>query len=372
MPLDEAALAARVGQYVEPHLRRSLAEAQALRGCRLDRSDPAAPRLHLRIELGFPTGGHAPALAAALAAHLAPLFAAERVVPEIVLELTHSITAHAVQRGLTPLAGIKNVVAVASGKGGVGKSTVAVNLALAWAAQGARVGLLDADIYGPSQPIMLGLQGQRPSTRDGKRLVPLPAHGLVAMSIGFLIDVEQPMVWRGPMVTSALNQLLGDTDWGDLDYLVVDMPPGTGDIQLTLAQRVPVSGAVIVTTPQDIALADARKGLRMFEKVHVPVLGIVENMALHVCGRCGHAEPIFGEGGGARMAEEYDVRLLGSLPLDGRIRAEADGGRPSVVAEPNSPRAEAYLGLARHAAGELARRSRDRSAAFPKIVVEDT
>jgi len=247
-----------------------------------------------------------------------------------------------------------------------------VNLAIAWAAQGARVGLLDADIYGPSQPIMLGLQGQRPSMRDGKRLIPLSAHGVVAMSIGFLVDVEQPLVLRGPMVTSALNQLLSETDWGDLDYLVVDLPPGTGDIQLTLAQRVPLSGAVIVTTPQDIALADARKGLRMFEKVNVPVLGIVENMALHVCTQCGHTEPVFGEGGGARMAAQYGVQLLGSLPLDGRIRAEADSGRPSVVADPASARALAYLELARHAAGELSRRSRDRSAAFPKIIVEDT
>jgi ATP-binding protein involved in chromosome partitioning len=219
---------------------------------------------------------------------------------------------------------------------------------------------------------MLGLQGQRPSMRDGKRLIPLSAHGVVAMSIGFLVDVEQPLVLRGPMVTSALNQLLSETDWGDLDYLVVDLPPGTGDIQLTLAQRVPLSGAVIVTTPQDIALADARKGLRMFEKVNVPVLGIVENMALHVCTQCGHTEPVFGEGGGARMAAQYGVQLLGSLPLDGRIRAEADSGRPSVVADPASARALAYLELARHAAGELSRRSRDRSAAFPKIIVEDT
>ena len=371
-PLDEAVIATQVGQFVEPHLRQTLAEARAVRGCRLEQSGSGALRLHLQIELGFPVGGYSAALEALLAAHLAPLFAAHGSVPEIVLELRHKITSHAVQRGLTPLPGISNVVAVASGKGGVGKSTVAVNLAIAWAAQGARVGLLDADIYGPSQPIMLGLQGQRPSTRDGKRLIPLSAHGLVAMSIGFLVDVEQPLVLRGPMVTSALNQLLSDTDWGDLDYLVIDLPPGTGDIQLTLSQRVPLSGAVIVTTPQDIALADARKGLRMFEKVNVPVLGIVENMALHVCSQCGHAEPVFGEGGGARMAAQYGVRMLGSLPLDGRIRAEADGGRPSVVADPASPRALAYLELARHAAGELSRRSRDRSAAFPKIVVEDT
>ncbi len=252
------------------------------------------------------------------------------------MELNSEIRAHSVQKQLKPLTGIKNIVAVASGKGGVGKSTVAVNLALAWAAQGARVGLLDADIYGPSQPLMLGLEGQRPNSPDGKTLIPLKAHGISAMSIGFLIDAEQPMVWRGPMVTQALTQLLSETQWGELDYLVVDMPPGTGDIQLTLAQRVPVSGAVIVTTPQDIALADARKGLKMFEKVSVPVLGIVENMSLHVCSNCGHVEHIFGAGGGGRMAEQYGVSLLGELPLDAHIREEADGGKPTIVAAPDS------------------------------------
>jgi ATP-binding protein involved in chromosome partitioning len=369
---DEAALAARLGAFVEPNLRQSLAESRALRACRLDTgTDP--PRLRVALELGIPTDGYHEELAAALTGHLAPLYADDPgAMPVLELELYSRITAHAVQRGLVPLPGIGNVVAVASGKGGVGKSTVAVNLALAWAAQGARVGLLDADVYGPSQPIMLGLQGERPTSADGKRIQPLRAHGVAAMSIGFLVDVEQPMAWRGPMVTSALNQLLADTLWGELDYLVVDMPPGTGDIQLTLAQRVPVAGAVIVTTPQDIALADARKGLRMFEKVHVPVLGIVENMAMHTCSRCGHAEHVFGEGGGARMAADYGVQLLGSLPLDARIRAEADGGKPSVVADPASPRAAAYHSLARRAAGELARRGRDRSALFPKIVVEDT
>jgi len=328
----------------------------------------AGATVRVVLELGIPVGGYREELAAALQRHLAEMGMPLAV--ELVLET--NVIAHAVQRGLTPLPGIKNVVAVASGKGGVGKSTVAVNLALAWAAQGARVGLLDADIYGPSQPIMLGLQGQRPSTKDGKQLVPLAAHGIVAMSIGFLVDVEQPMVWRGPMVTSALNQLLAETDWGELDYLVVDMPPGTGDIQLTLAQRVPVSGAVIVTTPQDISLADARKGLRMFEKVNVPVLGIVENMSVHVCSKCGHAEHVFGEGGGGRMATQYGVQLLGSLPLDAHIRAEADGGRPSVIAAPASPRAQSYFALARRTAGELARRGKDRSATFPKIIVEDT
>jgi ATP-binding protein involved in chromosome partitioning len=244
--------------------------------------------------------------------------------------------------------------------------------ALAWAAQGAKVGILDADIYGPSQPLMLGLEGERPTSADGKHLQPLESHGITAMSIGFLVDAEQPMVWRGPMVTQALTQLLSETHWGQLDYLVVDMPPGTGDIQLTLAQRVPVAGAVIVTTPQDIALADARKGLKMFEKVSVPVLGIVENMSIHVCSNCGHAEHIFGAGGGGRMAEQYGVRLLGELPLDAHIREEADSGRPTVVAAPDTPRAKAYLEMARRTAAALAVRSRDRSSVFPKIVIEES
>ena len=361
--MTEDAIAAAVGRYADPNLGQTLAEARAVQSV-----VRTAGGVRVALRLGIPTGGYAAELAPALERHLA----AEGFAVPVELALEQAIAAHAVQRGLTPLPGIRNVVAVASGKGGVGKSTVAVNLALALAAQGARVGILDADIYGPSQPIMLGLQGQRPETRDGKKLVPLAAHGLVSMSIGFLVDVEQPMVWRGPMVTSALNQLLGDTDWGPLDYLIIDMPPGTGDIQLTLAQRVPVSGAVIVTTPQDIALADARKGLKMFEKVNVPVLGIVENMSVHVCSQCGHAEHIFGVGGGARMAAQYGVQMLGALPLDARIREDADGGRPTVVAEPASARAAAYFALARRTAGELARRDRDRSAAFPKIVVEDT
>jgi ATP-binding protein involved in chromosome partitioning len=249
---------------------------------------------------------------------------------------------------------------------------VAVNLALAWAAAGAAVGILDADIYGPSQPLMLGLRDQKPTSPDGKRILPLKAYGLSAMSIGFLVDPAQAVVWRGPMVTQALTQLLGDTDWGELDYLVVDMPPGTGDIQLTLAQRVPVAGAIIVTTPQDIALADARKGLAMFEKVSVPVLGIIENMSVHVCSNCGHAEHIFGSGGGVRIAAEFGVPLLGELPLDSRIQQEADSGRPSVAADPSSARAQAYIEAARRAGAALAKRTRDRSTLFPKIVVEDT
>lgn len=273
---------------------------------------------------------------------------------------------------LQPIGTVKNIVAVASGKGGVGKSTVAANLALAWARQGAKVGVLDADIYGPSQPRMLGLSGQKPTTRDGKTFEPLVSFGLEVMSIGFLIDEEQPMVWRGPMVTQALLQLLNETRWSALDYLVVDMPPGTGDIQLTLSQRVPVSGAVIVTTPQDIALLDARKGLRMFQKVSVPVLGIVENMSTHVCSKCGHEESIFGAGGGARMAEQYGVELLGSLPLDIRIREQADGGRPTVVAEPESALARAYLDIASRAAARLQASAAPGAKAFPKITIEDT
>jgi ATP-binding protein involved in chromosome partitioning len=352
-----------VERFSDPYLRQTLAEAEALRDLQVTDGEVSGS-----IELGIPVGGYAPQFRSALAAHLA---AAGLPGVKLRVELRGVIVAHSVQRPLKPLPGVSNIVAVASGKGGVGKSTVAVNLALAWAAAGARVGLLDADIYGPSQPLMLGLQGQRPSAPDGKHLVPLEAHGIKAMSIGFLVDAAQAVVWRGPMVTQALTQLLGDTSWGELDYLVVDMPPGTGDIQLTLAQRVPVSGALIVTTPQDIALADARKGLAMFEKVAVPVLGIVENMSVHVCSNCGHIEHIFGAGGGARVAAEYGVELLGELPLDERVRAEADGGAPTVVSAPGTPRAAAYIEMARHAAGALARRGRDRRGQFPQIVVED-
>jgi ATP-binding protein involved in chromosome partitioning len=349
--------------YIDPYLGETLGAAQALRDLQ-----PAGAGFSARIILGFPVGGYREPLNAALTAQLA----AAGISAPLSVQLESDIRTHAVQRNLKPLGEIRNVVAVASGKGGVGKSTVAVNLALAWAAQGARVGILDADIYGPSQPLMLGLAGQRPTSPDGKHLRPLQSHGISAMSIGFLIDADQPMVWRGPMVTQALSQLLSETDWGALDYLVVDMPPGTGDIQLTLAQRVPVAGAVIVTTPQDIALADARKGLKMFEKVSVPVLGVVENMSVHICANCGHSEHIFGSGGGERMARDYGVRLLGELPLDAHIRAEADGGRPTVVAAPDSARAQPYFAMARRTAGALATRARDRSSIFPKIVIEET
>ncbi len=358
-----SAIRAKLSDYLDPYLGQTLGQAKALGEVSMG---PQGARIELTF--GFPIADYAAELAPALRGYLEP----ELGGLPIDLRLTAQITAHAVQKTLKPLANVKNVIAVASGKGGVGKSTTAANLALAWAAQGARVGLLDADIYGPSQPLMMGLAGQKPESADGKHLTPLRSHGVEVMSIGFMIDAEQPMVWRGPMVTQALTQLLGETNWGALDYLVVDMPPGTGDIQLTLAQRVPVSGAVIVTTPQDIALLDARKGLKMFEKVEVRVLGVVENMSVHVCSNCGHVEHVFGSGGGARMAEQYGVQLLGELPLDIRIREDADGGAPTVVAEPGSARALAYLQMARRTAARLSTLNKDYSRMFPKITVEAT
>ena len=292
-------------------------------------------------------------------------------VGNVSVSMTQKIVSHAVQRGVKLLPGVKNIIAVASGKGGVGKSTTAVNLALALAAEGATVGLLDADIYGPSQPQMLGITG-RPDSPDGKSLTPMSAYGLQAMSIGFLIDVETPMVWRGPMVTSALEQLLTETRWDDVDYLIIDMPPGTGDIQLTLAQKVPVTGAVIITTPQDIALLDARKGLKMFEKVGIPILGVVENMSIHTCSKCGHEEHIFGEGGGARMAADYGLDVLGSLPLAMQIREQADAGKPTVVSDPDGRVAEIYREIARKVAVKIADKAKDMTAKFPSIVVQNT
>jgi ATP-binding protein involved in chromosome partitioning len=285
--------------------------------------------------------------------------------------ISWKIATHSVQRGVKLIPGVKNIIAVASGKGGVGKSTTAVNLALGLAAEGATVGMLDADIYGPSQPTMLGITG-RPVSADGQSLEPMIGHGVQAMSIGFLIDVDTPMVWRGPMVTQALEQLLNQTTWKDIDYLVVDLPPGTGDIQLTLAQRVPVTGAVIVTTPQDIALIDARKGLKMFEKVGVPILGVVENMSLHICSKCGNEERIFGEGGGEKMCSDYGVEFLGGLPLDIRIREETDSGKPTVVAEPESRIAEIYRQIARRVAVKVGDLAVDHSAKFPSIVIQNT
>ena len=318
------------------------------------------------VELGFPAEG----VKALWRDFIAAAVKSETGAGEVDVALAFAVTAHGVQPNLKPLPEVRNVIAVSSGKGGVGKSTVAVNLALALAADGATVGLLDADIYGPSQPHMVGLVGERPTTTDGKSMAPMTALGLQVMSIGFLIDPDQPMVWRGPMVTSALNQLLNQTSWRDLDYLIVDMPPGTGDIQLTLSQQVPVSGAVVVTTPQDIAAIDARKGLAMFRKVSIPVLGVIENMSTHICAACGHEEAIFGAGGGDAMVRDFGVELLGRLPLAASIRQQADSGNPTVAADPDSDTAEAFRSAARRMAAALAMKGKDYSAKFPKIVVE--
>jgi len=319
------------------------------------------------IELGYPAASQiAPIRRAALDA-----IQSIDGVSKVSANVYQKIVAHTAQRGVKLLPNVKNIIAVASGKGGVGKSTTAVNLALALAAEGATVGMLDADIYGPSQPTMLGISG-RPETRDGKTLEPMMGHGIQASSIGFMIDTDTPMVWRGPMVTQALEQLLRDTNWRDLDYLIVDMPPGTGDIHLTLSQKIPVTGAVIVTTPQDIALLDARKGLKMFEKVGIPILGIVENMAMHICSQCQHAEPIFGTGGGERMSKDYGVEYLGGLPLDIRIREQTDSGRPTVVADPDGPLSQSYRTIARRIAVKVAQSAKDMSLKFPSIVVQNT
>jgi ATP-binding protein involved in chromosome partitioning len=363
----EHASAALVQQYTDSILGPDL-WAQLWASGAIDKLEVAGDDIKLTVRLGFSAAHYGQELAGALASFLRLRSGAR----DAQVEVKWFVAAPEAQRKIPQVKQIKNIIAVASGKGGVGKSTTAVNLALALAYEGANVGLLDADIYGPSQPRMLGLAGERPVTRDGKTLQPLIAYSLKTMSIGFLIDEEQPMVWRGPMVTQALNQLLFDCDWGELDYLVVDMPPGTGDIQLTLAQRVPISGAVIVTTPQDIALLDARKGLKMFQKVDVPVLGVVENMSTHVCSQCGHEEHIFGAGGGRRMARQYGVELLAELPLDIRIREQADGGKPTVVAEPESLLGRSYIDMARRVAAQLWLAGSQPTAAFPEIVVENS
>ncbi|MBT8106743.1 MAG: iron-sulfur cluster carrier protein ApbC [Gammaproteobacteria bacterium] len=321
-----------------------------------------------RIELGFPCqGGHDD-----IRRQLTEALRAETGRDPVEIELETRIVRHGVQRNLKPIAGVRNIIAVASGKGGVGKSTVSANIALALHAEGAAVGVLDADIYGPSQPHMMGIVGQQPVSEDGKTMLPLQAHGLQVMSIGALVDPDQPMVWRGPMVTSALSQLATQTQWQDLDYLVVDMPPGTGDIQLTLAQQIPVSGSVIITTPQDIAAIDARKGLAMFRKVSIPVLGVVENMSTHVCSACGHEDSIFGEGGAEKISVDFDVRLLGKLPLDGRIREQTDSGCPTVVSDPESANARAYREVAWQIGAAQAAQRTDHSSKFGNIVVEAT
>jgi ATP-binding protein involved in chromosome partitioning len=322
-------------------------------------------QITIELEAGFPLARYGAPLQAEIRKVLEPLLQGAT----LNVQCETKIVAHAVQKGVKTLPGVKNTIAVASGKGGVGKSTTAVNLALALRDEGATVGLLDADIYGPSQPRMLGCPG-RPESRDGKSMEPKMSFGIQSISIGHLIEEDTPMIWRGPMATSALEQLLRETNWRDVDYLVIDLPPGTGDIQLTLCQKVPLSGAIIVTTPQDIALMDARKGLKMFEKVDVPVLGIVENMSVHVCTKCGHAEHIFGAGGGASMAAQYNVDLLGSLPLDIRIREGVDNGRPTVETDPESLATQAYREIARRVTTKLALRARDYSGRFPNIVIQ--
>jgi ATP-binding protein involved in chromosome partitioning len=353
---------AALREVIDPNTGKDLVSTKSARNVRVDGGD-----VSVDIELGYPALSQIDGIRRAV-------IAAIRAVPgvgNVSANVYQKIVAHAVQRGVKVLPNVRNIIAVASGKGGVGKSTTAANLALALAAEGASVGMLDADIYGPSQPTMLGASG-KPESRDGKTLEPQISHGIQISSVGFLIEPDTPMVWRGPMVTQALEQLLRDTNWADLDYLVVDMPPGTGDIHLTLSQKIPVTGAVIVTTPQDIALLDARKGLKMFEKVGIPILGIIENMAMHTCSNCGHTEHIFGQGGGERMAKDYGIEYLGGLPLDIRIREQADSGRPTVVADPQGSVAEIYRRIARRVAVKIADQARDMSLKFPSIVVQNT
>ncbi|MBT8534957.1 iron-sulfur cluster carrier protein ApbC [Polynucleobacter paneuropaeus] len=323
--------------------------------------------IQLEVVLGYPAKSQFQAIQDLVIAALKKI----ADVKNIQVTVSSNIVAHTVQRGVKLLPGVKNIIAVASGKGGVGKSTTAANLALALSAEGARVGILDADIYGPSLPMMLGING-RPQTVEENTIEPMEGHGLQASSIGFLVDQDSPMVWRGPMVTSALEQLLRQTRWRDLDYLIVDMPPGTGDIQLTLSQKVPVTGAVIVTTPQDIALLDARKGLKMFEKVGVPIIGIVENMSTYICPSCGHEEHVFGSGGGQKMCSDYSVDFLGSLPLNLSIREQSDAGCPTVVAEPNGAISQVYKQIARQVAIQIAGLAKDMSSKFPNIVIQNT
>ena len=348
--------------YIDPYLEQDLLDAKVVKDVKVE-----AGKVQVQVVLGFPADGYVDELRQSLESRIKDLDGVEQT--QVTVEW--KLAAHKVQKGVEPLKNVKNIIAIASGKGGVGKSTVSANLALALSAEGANIGVLDADIYGPSQPRMLGVSGQ-PESTDGKSLEPKVSHGLQSMSIGYLIDEETPMIWRGPMVTQALEQLLKDTNWRDIDYLIVDLPPGTGDTQLTLAQKIPVSGAVIVTTPQDIALLDARKGLKMFEKVQVPVLGIIENMSIHICGHCGHEEHIFGEGGGLMLADQYDVDFLGGLPLDASIRQAMDDGNPTVASDPEGPIATIYRQIARRLAAKLSLKEKDYSQAFPNIVIQNS
>ena len=360
--LNEAVLLDALKAVIDPNTGKDLVATKALKNLRIEGGDVA-----FDVELGYPAKSQMPALRKALIAAARTVAGVENVSAN----LSSKIIAHAVQRGVQLMPKVKNIVAVASGKGGVGKSTTAVNLALALAAEGASVGILDADIYGPSQPMMMGISG-RPESSDGSTMEAMQNYGVQVMSIGFLIDADNPMIWRGPMVTQALEQLLRQTNWSDLDYLIVDMPPGTGDIQLTLCQKVPLTGALIVTTPQDIALLDARKGLKMFEKVGVPILGIVENMAVYVCPNCGHSEHIFGADGGKKMAAEYGVDYLGALPLNLSIREQTDSGCPTVVSDPDGEIAAIYKSVARQMAVKIAQRAKDFSSKFPTISISKT
>jgi ATP-binding protein involved in chromosome partitioning len=362
MAVSELQVQTALKELVDPNTKKDYVTSKAARNIKID-----GGAVSVDVLLGYPAQSQLASIKQQIEDKLKSIDG----VASATANVSFKIVSHSVQRGVKLIPNVKNIIAVASGKGGVGKSTTAVNLALALAAEGARVGMLDADIYGPSQPTMLGIS-DRPESTDGKNLDPLMGHGIQAMSIGFLIDVETPMVWRGPMVTQALEQLLNNTNWNDLDYLVVDLPPGTGDIQLTLAQRVPVTGAVIVTTPQDIALIDARKGFKMFEKVGIPILGVVENMSLHICSKCGHEEHIFGSGGAEKMCQDYGTELLGALPLDIRIREQADSGKPTVVADPDSRTAEIYRAIARRVAVKIGELQKDMSGRFPNIVVQNT
>ena len=361
MSITIEAVKAALSQVIDPNTGKDLVSGKSAKNIQLDGAD-----VTLDIELGYPAKSQLDGIRKAA-------IAAVRAIPgagNVSANVYSKIVSHSVQRGVKLMANVKNIIAVASGKGGVGKSTTAVNLALALAAEGAQVGILDADIYGPSLPMMMGISG-RPETTDGKTMEPMENHGLQVSSIGFMVDPDEPMVWRGPIVTQALQQLLEQTNWRDLDYLIVDMPPGTGDVQLTLSQKVPVTGAIIVTTPQDIALLDARKGLKMFEKVGIPILGIVENMSTHICSNCGHAEAIFGAGGGERMCGEYGVEFLGALPLTMSIREQTDAGKPTVVADPDGPVALIYKEIARKIAVKVAEKAKDMSSKFPSIVIKN-
>ncbi|QEP44187.1 iron-sulfur cluster carrier protein ApbC [Ectothiorhodospiraceae bacterium BW-2] len=361
--IEKAAVEAAIKQYIDPYLEKDLMSAGCIKHLEL----AADGKVSFSVALGFPSQGYQQTLKQDLEQRVG----AVEGVSCVEIDISNAIVSHAAQKGVKHIKGVKNIIAVASGKGGVGKSTTSVNLALALAAEGASVAILDADIYGPSQPRMLGVADAKPESSDGQTMEPVMSHGLQSMSIGYLIDEDTPMIWRGPMVTQALEQLLNDTQWREVDYLVIDLPPGTGDTQLTLAQKVPVSGAVIVTTPQDIALLDARKAYKMFEKVEVPILGVVENMSIHICSKCGHEEHIFGQGGGTKMADDYHVNFLGALPLDIQIRQEADSGKPTVIADPNGRVTEIYKEIARRTAAKLSQQAKDYSAKFPKIVISN-